>query len=301
MLDFAATAVRVALHDEVDEGGRGRIGVEQRAGDGRAVGEAHREVVEVAGRQQVVRDDDPRTDAVGPRFARPATAAPRRGSAAARKPTVTSRAESLGEHRADRAAVVVGALVARAGDGEHDGVGVLESGGSRRATSTSTRRGSGPSAGAIVTALRPADCFRRSTRTWYPADSSSGTITTGVRLGNRGEGCRDIRLLHVDVPEPHRDVGQPRGDRVDEAADRGLALARGGAVRDREERGCRHPPIFSPRCRIAATTTLVAIATVVRLRRDAPGTAARRLVPSRRLRSGTAWNRRGRTSASQPA
>ena len=66
----------------------------------------------------------------------------------------------------------------------------------------------------------------------------------GLVGGERVEGCRHIRLLHVDVAEPHVTSGSRGGHRIDERRDRGLAGGGGGAVRDREERGGRHPPIL---------------------------------------------------------
>ena len=72
------------------------------------------------------------------------------------------------------------------------------------------------------------------------------------------EGCRDIRLLHVDVSEAHRDVGKARGDRRDERRRRRPALRGGRAVRDREEGGARHGahcarPAFRAGCGGAVT------------------------------------------------
>jgi hypothetical protein len=61
-----------------------------------------------------------------------------------------------------------------------------------------------------------------------------------LSFGEGAEGCRDIRLLHVDVPEPDGDVGKPCGDGVDERRDRGLSFRRGRAVGDREQGRCGH-------------------------------------------------------------
>ena len=95
-----------------------------------------------------------------------------------------SRAEPLGEHRADRR----GSRRSRARRSNRRPRARRRrrpprSSGASRSTSTSTRRGSGPSAAAIATPSRPAVCFLRSTRTWYPAESSSGTITIGCSPG----------------------------------------------------------------------------------------------------------------------
>ena len=63
-------------------------------------------------------------------------------------------------------------------------------------------------------------------------------MTTGSIGRESVEGCRDIRLLHVDVSEPDGDGRQPRGDGIHERGDRGLARGGRGAVRDREESRC---------------------------------------------------------------
>ena len=115
------------------------------------------------------------------------------------------------------------------------------------ATSTSTRRASGPSAPAITIPSRPADCFLQVDADVVARRQQQRHDHDGLPAGKCVEGCRDIRLLHIHVPEPHRDVRESLRDRVDEPPDRGLARRRRRAVRDREECGLRHPPIVPDR------------------------------------------------------
>ena len=56
----------------------------------------------------------------------------------------------------------------------------------------------------------------------------------------RAEGCRDVGLLHVDVPEAHgRSVGRRRRDGVAQARAPPPGPLGRGAVRDRDEGGAR--------------------------------------------------------------
>ena len=161
-----------------------------------------------------------------PRVARPAraaaTAAPSRGSAAARKPTPTSRPRRSESIRAvtrqssfarsslePATASTIGIVPVRAEGAQPVGEHVHES---RIGTEGGRDRDVGVTGGLLAQVDPHVVAGREQQR----------HDDRGLVGGEGVEGCRHIGLLHVDVAEPHVHVGKPLGNRADERGDGGL-------------------------------------------------------------------------------
>ncbi len=208
------------------------------------------------GREQVVRDHDPAPSAPASDRAA-ATASGRRGSAAERNPDRDVASGCRGEPGGHVAAVVDRATVARPGDGEHDPVVVAQARlvrGVAAARPRAGRRGRGRRRARPAESVSASTASVRSTCTWYPAESSSGTTTAASPGSSEARVGGHVGLLDVDVSEPHRRRGirmplrHRRGHGVVQAAHRTTALLGRGAVRDAHERRrmLRHPPMLAP-------------------------------------------------------